>query len=317
MVTLTLIGQVLRRIALGLAAAWAVLTVVFLLFTVTHDWVLGARIGGLVWGGADEETVEAAREAYLAERGLDRPLWVQYLDWLGNMAMMDWGESFATGDAVFPVVMEATRRTLMYVVPAFALAVGAGLAIGLWAALRPNGRLAQSSRGTAYLLFALPNFWIGGIFVSYVIHREIAPNPVFIEHVLPVLLLTTSLLGGYVSFSRAYALEHASSDFVKLLRATGSSRLRVARRILHNASIPVVSLVFAEAFALLVLAIFVIEMIFGIEGFGLVFWQALDNRDLPVILGSSMVIIGFGVIGNVIQDLSYGYLDPQVESGVG
>jgi len=303
-----------RRVALGLASAWGVLTTVFLLFTATRDWVLASRLGLLRWQQAEEEAIEAARREYLASRGLDRPLWQQYVDWLGNMVTLNWGESFASGEPVFPMVMGAVARTGMYVVPAVVLGVAVGLFVGFAVATRPDSSLANSGRLTAYLLFALPSFWVGGMVVALTYTDLLGDSPLLFEHVLPVALTTTTLLGGYVSYTRAHALEYATADFVKLVRAKGATDRRVAVHVLRNAAIPVFSMLFTEALALLVLAVFVVEFLFGIDGFGRLLFVAVENRDLPVLTGGTVVVIWLGVLGNVVQDVSYTVLDPRVDT---
>lgn len=306
---------VARRAAFGLVTAWAVLSGVFLLFTATGDWVLRGRIGALRWGGADEAAVESFREQYLAQRGLDRPLWAQYLDWMGEMFTLDWGVSRQTGEAAFPLVTGAVARTAAYVLPAVALAVIAGTVIGFYAASRPDSRVASTGSGAGYLLFALPNFWIGGLLVSLVVGEAVGYSPLLFEHLLPIGLTATTLLGGYVSYSRAHALEHASADFVKLVAAKGAGPRRMAVHVARNAAIPLCSMLFTEALGLLVLSVFVIEALFGIEGFGLLMFEAVRARDLPVVLGGTMVVVAVGVLGNVLQDLSYHLLDPRVDTG--
>ncbi|MFC7133349.1 MULTISPECIES: ABC transporter permease [Salinibaculum] len=302
-----------RRVALGLASAWAILTTIFAMFTLTDDWVLGAQVGRLRWVGAGEQAVQAARESYLSARGLDRPLEQVYVDWLGNMATLDWGQSFESGAAVLPMVADATARTAMYVLPALVLAVAAGLGVGLYAALNPRGRLAELSLVSTYLVFAVPNFWLGGMLAALAGAEVIAVPPLFVKHILPIALTTTTLLGGYVSYTRAYATEFASTDFVKLVRAKGARRLRVGAHVIRNAAIPVLSMVFTEALGLLLLTVFVIERLFGIPGFGTMLLGAVEQRDVPVLLGSTVVISAVGVVGSIVQDLSYGYLDPRVD----
>jgi peptide/nickel transport system permease protein len=300
-------------VTLGIVSAWAILTSVFALFTLTDDWVLGAQIGRLRWGGTDEETIEAARESYLSARGLDRSLTDVYVDWMGNMATLEWGQSFDSGEEVLPMVVDATVRTATYVLPALVLAIAVGLCVGLFAALNPESRLTGVSLSSAYLLFAVPNFWIGGMLVVLADSGTIPSAPLLFEHVLPVALTTTTLLGGYVSYTRAYSAEVVSTEFVKLVRAKGASRLRVARHVIRNAAIPVFSMLFTEALALLLLTVFVVERLFGIAGFGTLLLAAVEARDIPVLLGSTVVVTAVGVLGTILQDLSYGVLDPRVE----
>lgn len=304
-----------RRVALGAVAAWGVLTTVFLLFTATKDWVLAEEIGLLRWQQADESVVDAARQEYLASRELDRPLWQQYFDWMGNMATLNWGESFETGEAVFPMVTDAAARTAMYVLPAIVLAIAVGLLVGLYAAMRPGSRLADGGLSTSYLFFAIPAFWVGGVILSFAAQDVIGDSELLFDHALPIALTSATLLGGYVSYTRAHAMEYTSSEFVKLVRAKGASDRRVARHVLRNAAIPVFSMLFTEALGLLVLSVFVIEVLFGIDGFGRLLFRAVEDRDLPVLLGGTIVTIGVGVVGNIVQDVSYTVLDPRVDTG--
>lgn len=311
---------VARRLAFGLTAAWGVVTIVFLLFTVTQDWVATSIAGNVRWKGADPTVSKAEIEAqidellseYAAQRGLDRPLPEVYLDWMGNMVTLDWGNSFETGEPVYPMVTDAAVRTGMYVVPAVVLAVGIGMAVGLGVALRPESRLADMGRVGSYLAFSVPSFWVGGLLFASARGEVLPESSLFLEHLLPVSLTTMTLLGGYVSYSRAHALEHVKAEFVTLLRAKGGGPLTVARHVVRNAAIPLFAMLFTEALGLLVLSIFVIEVLFGIDGFGLVLFLAVDARDLPVLLGSTMIIIAVGIFGNIVQDLSYQFLDPRV-----
>ena len=305
----------LERIALGAVAAWGVLTAVFVGFTMTDDWVQQGLEGQLRLAGITGEELEARLDAYLADRGVDRPVWEQYLDWMGDMVTFSWGDSLVTGEPVMGLVTDAVLRTGMYVVPAIVLGLSIGMLVGLYAALYPESRIANGGRGTTYLLFALPSFWIGGMFVSLLEGDVISRSPVLFDHLLPIGLATAAILGGYVSYTRAYAIDHASADFVTLVKAKGAGPVLVAKHVVRNAAVPLFSMLFTEALALLVLAVFVIEVLFAIDGFGLLFLEAIQNRDLPVLLGSTIVVIGLGVVGNIIQDLSYSYLDPRVDAG--
>jgi peptide/nickel transport system permease protein len=211
------------------------------------------------------------------------------------------------------MIVDATVRTATYAVPALALAVALGLGIGLYAALYPERRLTGLSVGGGYLLFAVPNFWIGGMLVTFAAAGTIPDWPLVFEHLLPISLTTTTLLGGYVSYTRAYSAEFVSSDFVQLVRAKGAGSRRVAKHVLRNAAIPVFSMLFTEALALLLLTVFIVERVFGIPGFGTTLLAAVENRDIPVLLGSTVVITAVGIVGTILQDLSYAVLDPRVE----
>lgn len=312
---MSLARTVLKRLALGAVAVVAILSVVFVLFALTDDWVLQSRLGQLRWGGADPSEVRAARDAYFASRGLDRPLPALYLSYLWEMLTLQWGSSFRTGEPVVSMVGGAVVRTATYVLPAVVLALVSGVLTGLYAALRPDGYLADLGRGTAYLLFAIPGFWVGGLVLSLALAGVLGDATLLLQYVLPTLLTASTLLGAYVSYARAYSLSFASTDVVRLLEAKGGGPLVVARHVLRNAAIPLVSMAFTEVLGLLVLTVFVVEVVFGIEGFGLLLFRSIEQRDLPVILGGTLVVVAVGVGGNVLQDVSYSLLDPRVDTG--
>lgn len=304
------------RIAMGLIVAWAVLTLVFAMFTLTEDWVLQAELGILRFGGADEELLDMVQQQYFDARGLDAPLWEVYIDWMGNLLLLNWGDSFVTGEPARQLVFESLIRTGMYVLPAFVMAVVLGVGIGLVEALYPAHRLPRAVIIAGYLAFALPMFWVASIVVSVPLFTDEIYEPTwFHRHGLPIALVTASLLGSYLSYARAHSLEYVRTDFIKLVRAKGASQRLIGRHVLRNAAIPFFSMLFTEVILLLLLAVFVLEAVLGIDGFGLLILEATQERDLPVLLGSLMVVIAIGVSANILQDISYSYFDPRVDTG--
>ncbi len=323
---MSLARLLLQRIALGVFAAWSFLTAIFLLFSATEDWTLNRMLGMAGFGGADEGDIEEMREEYLAERGLDQPLFERYVEWLGNMFTLQWGESFETGEAVLPTVVRATVNTGSYVVPAVLLSVVIALALGVYTAIHSGSHREGGVRGLVYFGLGLPNFWIGAmvLLVSGTVAFQFdwreafippAEIPFLYDTVVPALLVTTTLVAAVMSYARSYSLQYVSADLTKLIRAKGGSSLDVSRHVLRNAAIPLVSLVFTETLALLALSVFVIEALFGIDGLGLLFYNAVWTRDLPVLLGGTMVVVAVGVLGNITQDLAYSILDPRVDTG--
>ncbi len=300
---------ILARVAMGLTIAWGVLSLVFALFTMTDDWVLNAELGLVKFAGGGEELLQTVREEYLMARGLDQPLWQSYIEWLGNMVLLEWDTSFNSGEPAFDIVMDSAIRTGMYVVPALVIAITIGVLLGLYAATNQDSHLASGGVFIVYLLFVVPMFWLGGMVLTFDM-----PEWVY-EHGLPIALTTAALLGSYVSYARAHSLEYASREFTKLVKAKGASNVQVAKHVLRNAAIPFFSMLFTEVMALILLAIFVIETVFGIQGFGYVLLDAITQRDLPVVLGATLVVISIGVMGNIIQDAFYSYFDPRVDTG--
>jgi len=275
---------------------------------------------------ASEEEINQLREQYFARRNLDEPLYERYLDWMGDMLTLRWGTSFRSGEEVRPMVVDATLTTGQYVLPALALGLSIALLLGVYVALNDGSGRDRGLRALSYLGIGVPNFWIGALALaasstvaystefrgSQISVREM---PFLFETLLPILLLTTTLVAAITSYARAYAVDLVSDETVKLVRAKGGGSLDVARHVVRNAAVPLVSIAFTETLALLAIGVFVIEALFGIDGLGLVAYNAVWARDLPVILGVMLVVVSVGVAGSVLQDVAYARLDPRVDTG--
>lgn len=324
---MSLVRLIAQRIALGFVAAWSVLSLVFALFTLPEDYYLDRMIAMAHFGGADMDEIERMRDQYLAQRGRGRPVFEQYIDWLTSMFTLDWGQSFETGEEVLPAVQSATITTGSYVIPALLFAIVIALLVGIYSTMRSGSYSEGGLRTAVYFLLGLPNFWLGGIALAtsstvalslqWRSQTQIRPEelPFFYDTVVPALLVTTTLVAAIASYARAYTSQYARADLTKLVRAKGGGQIAVARHVVRNAAIPLVSLVFTETIALLAIAVFVIEALFTIDGLGLIFYNAVWTRDMPMLLGGTMVVVAVGVVGNIVQDIAYTVLDPRVDTG--
>lgn len=308
-----------RRAVFSVVVVWLVLSATFVLFVVAPDARLGGLTGAAAFGGADAAEIEAIEQAYLEEYGFDRPVYVQYVDWMSSTVTLQWGESFVTEQSVRGLVGAALWRSAQYVIPATLLAVVAGVALGVYGALRPNGRGDRGGRLTAYAALGVPNFFAGivavlllGDFALFVERGEVARN-VWLQHVMPIVLLSTTLVGAMVSYTRASTSEYVDTAFIKLVRAKGASGWRVAGHVLKNAGPPLFALLFAELLAVLLLGVFVIEHVFVIDGIGSLTLDAVYERDVPVVLAVTFVVVFVGVVGNLASDVVSVTLDPRTE----
>lgn len=314
-----------RRVAFALVAVWAVVTIVFLFVALTPDPFLAELLYYKTRQTRGNETaaVMQLKQTYLTARGLHRPLWVRYQDWLVRIATFDWGRSFTAGAPVWFLLKTYTLRSAMYVLPAVAFSSVAGAFIGLYSAANRYSLPDRLTSLLAYLGMGIPNFWIAAVALLFVRGDEMGEVQVFLndptiplaEYVLPAAVLSTVLLGNHVHYARAEIHEHRNANFVEVLRAKGVTNYRVARHVLRNAALPLFSLVFADLLAVLMLHVFVIETIFSISGIGRLTLLAVGTRDMPVILGVTMVVVFVGIAGNLLQDLLAVFLDPRVKSG--
>lgn len=310
----------IRRAAFAVFAAYLVISVIFLLVALTPD----------PNAGQFEEGSSQLQE-YRQQRHLDEPIFDRYTRWVVDVTMLDWGQSHGTtvmgskygqgypaGAPVTSLVANALWQTLRYVFPAVVLSVIGGTLIGLYTALRQNTLPDRVATSVASLGFSLPNFWLGAVLLALagggLLAAVSAETSRFVRTmILPTMILGTSLLAGQLRYARSQSLEYIDAEFIKLVRAKGARNRRVARHLLRNAAIPLLSLFFADMLGIVVLNIFVLEYVFAIQGLGELSLVAIQSRDMPVILGASIVIILFGIIGNLLHDFASLILDPRVE----
>lgn len=305
-----------RRLLLSGVAVWFAVTLMFLFITYAPNVDLTGQLGTAAFTGANESELELIRQQYVSSRGLDRPLWRRYLDWCYGLLTGDWGESWELREPVLGLLADRIPRTLAYVVPGVVLAAIGGLAIGALSAFRNGSPLERTGRLGSYLLLGLPNFWLLGIAVvfagGYGYEGPTQHVAVFLEWVLPPLVVATGLLAAVGSYARSEAMEHVHSAFISFHRAKGARGLDIVWHVMRAASVPLIALVFTEAFAALLLEAFIVEAILPIDGFGSLLLLAVDSRDIPVVLASTYVIIVGGVVVSGLQDLSALALDPRV-----
>jgi len=309
-----------RRLVLSAVTVWVVLSAMFLLITVAPDARLGGILGAAAYGGANVTELQALEQQYLETYGFDKPIEVRYVDWMTTIPTFQWGESFVSGEPVRGIVAGRLLRTLQYVFPGTVLATVAGVSVGVYGSLRPRSAGDRVGRLAAYLALAVPNFYLAYLLavhvgdVTFLTGSRWVPGDLWTGYVFPTVLLSTTLAGALVSYTRASANEYVDTAFVKLVRAKGGSEWRVAVHVLKNAAPPLFALLFAELLAALLVAVFVIETVFGIDGFGSLVLTSVYDRDVPVLLAITYVVVLVGVVGNLMQDFVSATLDPRTES---
>lgn len=279
---------------------------------------------------AENDIAAAAlsREQLLATLGLDKPMWEQYIRWVGRILLHgDLGNSLWQGT---PVSEQLARRLpisfelgLMALVFALLLAVP----IGVYSAVRQDTAGDYITRSFSILMLAVPSFWIGTMVMVFPsVWWGWSPPVDFVRFsedpmlnlknlLLPAAVLGMGLSAVTMRMTRTMTLEVLRQDYIRTAWAKGLDERRVVwRHALRNALIPVVTLVGLQA-PLLIGGAVIIEQIFVIPGMGLMLIDAVTQRDYPVITGVFLVV-GVGVmLINLAVDLSYGLLDPRVRQG--
>lgn len=276
-------------------------------------------------GAADPAFIERVR----AEYGLDKPLPVQMLTYLGRLASFDLGVSYRGSQPVTTLISERIPATLILTGSALLVAVLAGTFLGIAAARRRGGLVDLSIGSGAMFFYAMPVFWVGMLLVlifsvglgwfpafgmKSLVPRAGVPEWLDRLHhlVLPCLTLALFYLAVYVRLARTSTLEVLNRDFVRTARAKGLTEAQVMRgHVLRNALLPIVTMVGLQTGHLLGGAV-VVETVFAWPGIGRLAFDALLQRDYTVILGVFFISSVLVVVTNLVTDLVLRVVDPRI-----
>ncbi len=277
-----------------------------------------------------EEQIQKLEE----QLGLNRPLPVQYAEWLGDMLRGDMGQSIKFRRPVSEMIGERIPNTLMLVGVSFLVTLLIALPVGILSARKPYSLFDYVATTITFMGQSLPVYWLGLglILIFYVaIKNPVTGGPLFpgggmntfgkegnlpdmLWHmVLPVTALSLGWAAWYSRFLRSSLLDVLHEDYIRTARAKGlADRAVYYKHALRNAILPLVTLIALDLPTLFAGALFV-ETIFSWPGMGRLFWDAARGRDYPVLLGVVMITAVLIVTANILADLAYGLLDPQVK----
>jgi ABC-type dipeptide/oligopeptide/nickel transport system permease component len=289
---------------------FGVVTVTFLLMYV----VPGDPVLTLVGERYDEETLDRMR----SELGLDKPLPVQYLDYLGRLVRFDLGESFVTKRPVSDAITERFPRTLVLAFSAMLLALVGGVAIGLLAGWGRFKWLGRATMVFSLIGVSIPVFWLGLLLIYlFAIKLSILPPSGYgggsIRYlILPAVTLSFASMATVARVTRSGVVEAVGEDYVRTARAKGLGELFVlGKHVLRNALVPVITIVGTD-FGSYLSGSVLTESIFGWPGLGRFIVQGILKRDFPVIQGSILFMAVIFVLVNLLVDVSYGIIDPRI-----
>ena len=297
----------LSRLIQSLVTLLLLSAVIFVLARATGDPL--ALILPMV---ATEEDFANAR-AYL---GLDQPLPVQYLKFVGKAALGDFGTSIRSRRPVIELLAERLPASLA--LAAFSMAVSLAIAfpLGVLAAVRKGSAVDTTAKVIAALGQSLPTFWVGIVLIEVVAGRlqwlPAGGDESFAHYILPGLTLGWFVIAGLMRLLRSSMLETLGAEYVKTARAKGATEAAIIwRHALKNALIPVVT--FAGVyFSILVTAAIVVETVFAWPGMGRLAYEAITARDFPVIQAVVLVTAVIVVVVNLVVDLLCAWIDPRI-----
>lgn len=317
---------IVQRILLGFILVIAVICLNFLLLQAAPGDVVDAMLAEA--GGGDPELAAKLRQSY----GLDQPVYIQLLKYLGQVLQGDLGYSFYYDESVTQLILGHLPTTLMLTLSALFIAVIVGTLFGVYAAIKPKGIFSNFVTVFSLFGYATPVFWLGMIillvfalyiplFPAYGI-RSIPEPETFIGRVLdiinhlvlPTFTLAILYLANYSRISRASMMDVLGADYIRTARTKGLSEYKVIfKHALKNAALPVVTLAglqLGQVFSGAVL----VETVFSLPGVGPLLYESIVRRDYPVILGVLFGAATTTIVANIITDLIYRRMDPRIQS---
>ena len=298
----------------------------FLGVSIILFFVLHLAPGGPADVYADNPSVTpAALENLKRELGLDQPLPVQYLRWVGAFARGEWGFSIRSGQPVLETALERVGPTLFLGGTAFALALLTAIPLGVFSALRRYSSVDYVFTFLSFLGISMPIFWLALMLQAFFAVQlrwlpsaglETIGDGGFLDRlrhlILPASLLAIANIASWGRFVRSSMLDVLNLDYIRTARAKGlGERIITYRHAFRNALIPVVTVI-ALDFAGILSGAVITETIFAWPGMGRLFIEAMNGRDYPVLMALLMIGSVALVFTNLLTDLVYSVIDPRI-----
>ena len=320
----------LRRI---LFAIPLLLGITFLSFAIIH--LAPGEPTDLIAGDPRLEASAQQRQLLREMYGLDKPIHVQYWNWLTRVVRLDFGRSFSPdGRPVLAKIAERLPITLMLNVVELLIIIALAIPIGVLSATRQYSMFDKVTTVFVFVGFATPDFWLA-LLLMILFGVQLGWLPIsglrsmnweylsfwkqqtdFLAHlILPILVATFGGLAGFSRYMRQSMLEVVRQEYIQSARAKGlAERVVIGKHALRNAMLPIVT-VLGLSLPGLIGGSVIVESIFAIPGMGQLMVQAVFERDYPVIMGNLVIVAVLTLVANLIADLAYGLVDPRIRVG--
>ena len=300
----------LSRALQSLVSLLGVTALIFFLQRLTGDPVLL-----MLPEGASNEAIALMRN----QLGLDQPIWVQFVDYLRGVMSLDFGASLVQKVPVVDIIVSRMPYTLALAAVALTRAMGIGLPLGVWMAVRRDSIISKCGLWLVLAGQSTPTFWSGVLLIlGFGVYLGWLPTSgarTTSSVILPAIALSLLSMATFARIARTSVLDQLAMPYVRAARAKGQSELAVVRaHVLRNSAIPVVTVAALEIVNLVTGAV-IVETVFAWPGIGQLTVQSIAARDFPIVQG--IVLIGaFASIGlNLLADLVYSLIDPRIRLG--
>jgi peptide/nickel transport system permease protein len=300
---------ILRRLAVGILVALTVVVLSFMLTRLSGD--LAISIAG---PQATQADIEIVRKAY----GLDKPLYVQFGNWVGRAAVGDFGESYFFHDKVSNLIARRMPITVTLGLVGLALALLMSIPLGILAAVREGTWIDRSVTMFTMIGQAMPSFWLG-LILMIVFGLQLGWLPIsgtgtWQHFVMPGVVLAFTAVPALTRLTRSGMMEALSSDYIRTARAKGLLRSSIIfKHALRNAAIPVVSIAAVQLGFMLGGSI-VTETVFALHGVGFLAWESIGKNDFPVVQAVVLILAVIYIGLTLAADFLNAVLDPRLRS---
>ncbi len=273
---------------------------------------------------AEEQYTQEQLQAMRAKLGTDRPIYIQYTDWMWKMLRLDFGESYFFRTPVYDDIAERLPVTIELGLMSVLLASVVAVPLGVYSAIKQDTVGDYITRVITITGIALPNFWVAIMIIFFLVlsfgyfpplgYESVWDKPWnnLQQMIFPAIALGTSNMAFLARITRSAMLEVLHDDYIRTARAKGlSERVVIFRHALKNALLPVVT-VFGYEFGRLLSGTVIIEVIFLVPGMGRLLVTSIFNRDFPMIQAVVLLIAVIVLILNVLMDLLYALLNPRI-----
>jgi peptide/nickel transport system permease protein len=309
----------INRVLLAIPTLLGVAILVFLMLRIVPGDIVEVKLRG-DGGAVSQETIEMERQ----KLGLDKPLVIQFKDWMVGVATLDLGNSMWTERPVMEEISLRLELSLQVAIMATIFAVLIAIPLGTMAALFRDTWIDYLMRIATIGGISIPAFWFGMLIMSGLLAGfnwlpPITFTPIYVDPIANLTqLIWPALAVGYrycavtARMIRSSLLEVLSEDYIRTARAKGVyERLVISRHALRNALLPAITVIGLE-FTFLIGGLVVTEQVFNLNGIGMLFVQSVSRNDFTLIQGMVMLIAAFYVFVNLLVDLLYAVFDPRI-----
>ncbi len=312
-----MIGYIIRRLGQAIIVIVGVALIVFMLRHLLPGNIARAILG--------PKATPLAIATFDRQNGLDRPLPLQFVSFLGQLLHGNLGYSFKQNMSVDAIVAHDLPNDALLVGTSLVLALLIAVPVGIIQAVRRNKLVDYAATGISFILYSMPSYLLGLLLIAafavnlHLLPAEAPQQPTITGVlsdpaglVLPVLTLTLVTCALFSRYMRSAAIENLAQDYIRTARAKGLGQTAIMyRHLLRNSLIPVVTLVGISLPGILTFGL-IVEQLFNFPGIGLAYFTAAVNGDYPVVFGITVLVALAAVLGNLLADIGYAILDPRV-----